>query len=48
MLRFEMVRCRKCGKIFKKAKGGFVKGIDDDNNLCTGCKVKSLKNIFRK
>ena len=48
MLRVVLVRCPRCGKIFRKTKGGFVKGIDDDNNLCTGCKVKTLKNIFRK
>lgn len=48
MLRVVLVKCSKCGKIFRKTKGGFVKGIDDDLDICTACKIKSLKNIIIK
>ena len=48
MLRMELVQCPKCGKLFKKTKGGFVKGVDDDCNLCPACKTKSLLDIFKK
>ena len=48
MLKFEMVKCRKCGKIFKKTKGGFIKGINDDCDVCLACRTKQIKSIFQK
>ena len=48
MLRVEIVKCSKCGKMFRKAKGGFVKGITDDCDVCLACKTKRIKSIFRK
>ena len=48
MLRIEFIRCTKCGKEFMKTKGGIIKGINDDCNICSSCKLKIAKNILKK
>ena len=48
MLSVELVRCSECGRIFGKKTGGVIKGVANFGNLCTICKLKYIKNIFKK
>ena len=48
MLRVKKVYCEKCGRLFTKVVGGIIINPADYINICSKCKLKSVKQIFSK
>ena len=48
MLRIKQVYCEKCGELFTKVVGGVISNPPDYINICSKCKLKSIKQIFSK
>ena len=42
------VRCEKCGEIYTKITGGVISNPNDYINVCSKCKLLSIKQIFSK
>lgn len=48
MLRTKQVYCEKCGELFTKVVGGVISNPVDYINICSKCKLKSIKRILAK